>query len=288
MEKIYIKKKQKSVCDKRDMKMKRKLYILISIVGVLLFISLIGKYIAPYNALETNPKMASKAPSALHIFGTDNFGRDVFSRTLVGARTSIFASVALVAFTFTFGSLFGVVSAYYGGIVDTIFMRITDILLSFPDMIIGISVAGILGGGLLNAMIALGVTGWTQYARIARSQVLRIKEENYVKAAKLEGNNNFRIMTVYIVPNIIAPLIVTATLHISTMMISLAGLSFLGLGVKLPHPEWGSMISEGSKFLQTAPWIALLPSLVMIFVIVVFNLLGDTISDVLDPKRRNG
>ena len=142
-----------------------------------------------------------------------------------------------------------------------------------------------MGGSLRNAMIALGVTSWTQYARIARSSVLKVKEEMYVHAAEIMGNSNISIINRYIVPNIMGPLLVTATLQIATMMISIAGLSFLGLGVQLPKAEWGSMISEGSKFLQVAPWMSILPGIVMIFVVIIFNLLGEIVRDIMDPKR---
>lgn len=285
MQTIKIKQNTLKEKDKSLNKTKRKFKILIIIILVMFFISMISKYIAPNDPNLTNTLNLGARPCLKYPFGSDNFGRCVFSRVLVGARTSIFVSIILVIITFSIGTTVGVLAGYYGGFLDLLLMRITDIFLAFPELIIAIAVAGVLGGGLANAMIALIISGWTQYARIGRSQVLKIKEENFIKAAVLSGNSNFRIIIFNILPNIISPLVVTATLQISSMMISLASLSFLGIGVKLPEAEWGSMISEGSKYLRIAPWIALLPSLVMIVTIIIFNLFGDTYSDLIDPER---
>lgn len=285
MEIISEKQKQSAQSIKRNKRLYRKLYFLLFLVGFFIFLSLISNFIVPHNPDVTNPSAVKLPPSYIYPFGTDNYGRCIFSRVLAGAKTSIFSSFALVGITFIIGTVIGVLSGYYGGIVESVFMRITDMILSFPNMIIAIVIAGVMGGSLRNAMIALGVTSWTQYARIARSSVLKVKEEMYVHAAEIMGNSNISIINRYIVPNIMGPLLVTATLQIATMMISIAGLSFLGLGVQLPKAEWGSMISEGSKFLQVAPWMSILPGIVMIFVVIIFNLLGEIVRDIMDPKR---
>lgn len=261
-----------------------KFYILLAVVAILIIISLLGPYIAPNDPYATDIKLRRLPPSADFLFGTDGYGRCIFSRVLVGARTSIFAPLVLVAITFAFGTIVGVFSAYYGGIVDTLFMRLADVLLAFPDIILAIAVAGILGGSLINAMIALALTGWTQYARLARGKVLALKEDTFIQAARLSGNSNLRIILHHILPNIMGQLVVAATLQIGAMMMGLAGLSFLGLGVQVPQAEWGSMVAEGKSYLQLAPWMTLCPGVVMMITIIIFNLLGDVVRDILDPK----
>jgi len=261
-----------------------KLYILLAVVAILIIISLLGPYIAPNDPYATDIKLRRLPPSADFLFGTDGYGRCIFSRVLVGARTSIFAPLVLVAITFAFGTMVGVFSAYYGGIVDTLFMRLADVLLAFPDIILAIAVAGILGGSLINAMLALALTGWTQYARLARGKVLALKEDTFIQAARLSGNSNLRIILHHILPNIMGQLVVAATLQIGAMMMGLAGLSFLGLGVQVPQAEWGSMVAEGKSYLQLAPWMTLYPGAVMMITIIIFNLLGDVVRDILDPK----
>ena len=205
------------------------------------------------------------------------------SRVLIGSRTSIFASLLLVAIMFCFGSAVGIVCGYYGGVLDTVLMRITDCFLALPQMVLAIAVAGILGGGLLNAMIALGVFGWTSYARLARSRVLALKNEDFIAAARLSNNRDGRILLRHVMPNILSPLLVNASIQIGYTMLSLAGLSFLGLGVQVPKAEWGSMVSDGRSLLQVAPWVSLVPAAAIIITVIVFNLLADSIRDVMDP-----
>ena len=182
--------------------------------------------------------------------------------------------------------MIGLLSGYYRGRIDAVLMRVTDVFQAFPDIVLAIAVAGVLGGGLFNAVLALIVTTWTQYARIARSAAVTVKEETYIQAAQLSGCSDARILFGHILPNIAGPLIVTAVLHVSTMMMGLAGLSYLGIGVQIPAAEWGAMISEGQKYLQQAPWAALAPSAVMVAVMMVFNMFGDQLRDLLDPKAR--
>lgn len=264
----------------------KRLYFLLGVVLVLIVLSLVAPWLCPHDPNLTDLKLAKQAPSSEYPFGTDSYGRCVFSRVLVGAKVSVFASLALVIGTFIFGTAYGVVCGYYGGKVDRALMGVVDILLAFPDMILSIAVAGILGGGLINAMIALAVTGWTQYARLARGSVMAVKSEVYIQAARISGNSHCRIMWRHMLPNISGPLIVTATLQIGGMMMGIAGLSFLGIGVQIPQAEWGSMINEGRSLMQTAPWIILYPGLVMLLAVMIFNLLGDTVRDLLDPKQK--
>lgn len=269
----------------RSKNISKSFYVLLIIIGVLLLLSLFSEYLVPFDPFETGGNVL-EAPSKTHLFGTDEHGRDVLSRVIIGSKTSIFSAFILIAISGTIGTFIGLLGGYYGGWVDNVLMRITDVFLGFPDMILAIAVAGILGGGLINAMIAMVVTTWTQYARLARSSTISIKEEDFIHAAKIGGCSNLRVLFVHILPNIIGPLVVTATLHISGMMMGLAGLSFLGLGVKVPEAEWGSMISQGRKYLQTSPWMALAPTIVMVLVMMLFNLLGDQVRDIIDPKNK--
>lgn len=258
------------------------------LLGIILFIilfSLISPYLAPNDPYLTHSDNILAAPDMNHLFGTDNHGRDVLSCVMVGSRSSIFAAFAIIACAGTLGSFVGLMGGYFGGKTDACLMRVTDIFLAFPDILLAIAVAGILGGSLLNAMFALVLTAWTQYARLARSSTIAIKEETFIHAARLGGCSDGEIIFLHILPNIAGPLIVTATLHVSGMMMGLAGLSFLGLGVQVPEAEWGSMISEGRYCLQNAPWVALAPSAVMVSVMLVFNLFGDQVRDLLDPKN---
>lgn len=260
-------------------------WILVGIIAIILTGSLLANWLVPYDPYALNSNMILASPSLAHPFGTDAYGRDIFSRVIIGSRTSIFAALVIIAVAGTIGIFLGMISGYYGGRIDAILMRITDIFLAFPEMILAIAVAGILGGGLFNAVLALLLTTWTQYARLARSLTIAIKQEPFIQAARISGCSNRRIIFIHILPNICGPLIVTATLNISTIMMGLAGLSFLGLGVKVPAAEWGSMISEGSNYLQIAPWVALAPSAVMVCVMMIFNLFGDQVRDLLDPKN---
>ena len=247
-----------------------------------LFIILVcfaSPWIAPYDPYETNANAVLMAPEAAHWFGTDSHGRDILSRVLVASRMSVFSALGLTAGAFCIGTIIGTVSGYYGGRLDALLMRVTDVFLAFPEMIPAVAVAGMLGGGLGNAMLAVLLTTWTQYARLARSSAMSIKEETYIQAARISGCSDRHIMWFHVLPNSIGPLLITATLHISVMMMSIAGLSFLGLGVKVPEAEWGAMISDGRNFLQTAPWVALTPGAVMVAVMAVFNLLGDQVRD---------
>lgn len=229
-------------------------------------------------------KDALQAPSAKHIFGTDKLGRDIFTRVIYGARTSLTASFSVVLIIFALGTVLGVLAGYFGGWIDTIIMRIADMMVSFPGMVFAMAIAGILGASVRNAVIAVSLVSWTKYARLARSLVLKIRNRDYVAAAVVTGSKTPYILAKYMIPNVIPTLIITAATDIGGMMLELAGLSFLGFGAKAPTPEWGLMLNEGRQFIQNAPWMMIYPGAAIFVVVVVFNLLGDALRDVLDPR----
>ena len=256
------------------------------LVLALLALAAAAPVLSPYDPVEATMQNAYLEPSAEHIFGTDKLGRDVFSRILYGARYSLSGVLLLVAVIFLVGTSLGIISGYYGGKVDTVIMRISDMMISFPGMILAIAIAGILGGSLVNAVIALTIVSWTKYARLARSQALAQQSATYMQAAKMAGNSTFQMIYKHVIPNISGPILVTAMLDIGTMMMELAGLSFLGLCAKPPIPEWGSMMSDTRNLLATHPWVTLSPGVAIFVSVMVFNLLGDTGRDWLDPKNR--
>nr|WP_305794545.1 nickel transporter permease [Halomarina rubra] len=216
--------------------------------------------------------------------GTDQLGRDVLSRLLYGARISLQISLAVVAITLAIGTAVGLIAGYAGGWVDEALMRFVDILLAFPGILLALVIAGILGPNLTNIMIALAVVGWTQYARIIRGSVLSVKQEEFVKAAQLMGVPRRRIVLRHILPNVVTPVIVLATMDMAYVILGTAGLSFLGLGAQPPTPEWGTMLSQGRNFVDTAWWVVNFPGLAIMITVLGFNLLGDGLRDVLDPR----
>ena len=258
------------------------IFILISIF----LISLLAPYIAPNDPYAVDLTKTLQSPSKEFLFGTDSLGRCVFSRVLYGANRTIFSAIIVVLITFLFGTTVGIISGYIGGKIDRLIMRIVDVFLAFPGLVLAIAVAGLLGGSMINAMIAISLISWTKYARIARSKVLEIKEETFIQASKISGHNAIHIMIKHILPNILAYLIVTASLDIGTVIMEMSSLSFLGLSSPLPTPEWGAMISEGKSVIQFAPWTLLAPGLAILIVVVLFNLLGDIIRDLLDLKEK--
>ena len=254
------------------------------LVTGLILIILLAPVIAPYDPLEAVMKDANQAPSAAHLFGTDKLGRDVLSRILYGGMYSLSSVLLLVTMIFCVGTTLGIISGYFGGMVDVVIMRIADMMSSFPGVILAIAIAGIMGGSLINAMIALTVVTWTKYARLSRSMVLKIKEQDFVNAAIVSGGSSLHILWSHILPNIVPLLVITAAADIGAMMMELAGLSFLGFGSQPPAPEWGLMLNEGRQQLQTAPWLMFFPGLAIFITVVIFNLWGDALRDVLDPR----
>lgn len=254
------------------------------LVLCLLLIAIAAPVIAPYDPTHAAMKDAFLEPGAQHLFGTDKLGRDCFSRVLYGARASLTGVLVLVASVFVVGTTMGVVSGYFGGKVDMVIMRISDMMISFPGMILAIAIAGIMGGSLVNAVFALTIVSWTKYARLSRSMVLKVKRRDFVEAAIVNGGTPGHILWVHILPNILPMMVITAAADIGALMMELAGLSFLGFGSQPPAPEWGLMLNEGRQQLQTAPWLMFFPGLAIFVTVVVFNLWGDDLRDVLDPR----
>ena len=230
-------------------------------------------------------KDAIMAPDATHICGTDKMGRDIYSRVLYGARISLVSTFILVALVFVIGTALGVVSGYFGGWVDAVIMRLADMMIAFPGLVLAIAVAGMLGASMRNAIIAITIVTWPKYARMARSLVLKIRHTDYVYAAIVTGSSTWRMLTKYMLPNTITTLVITAATDIGGMMMELAALSFLGFGAQPPAPEWGSMLNEGRDFMQSAPWMMVYPGLAIFITVVVFNMLGDNLRDILDPRE---
>lgn len=255
------------------------------LVIILLFIAAFAKRLCPYDPYAQDLLQAQKAPDMEHIFGTDRYGRDMFSRVLVGSTTSIYASLLLVAIITSAGTLIGILCGWFGGILDAFLMRIADLFLAFPSLVFALAVAGILGGGIQNAVIALAVVGWPKFARLARTLTMAQKNSTYLMAVKLSGSSTAKMIFKHVLPNIAGPILVTSVLDIGTMMMELAGLSFLGLGVQPPAAEWGSMINDGRSMLQISPWMVLAPGAAIFFTVMIFNLFGDALRDYMDPKH---
>ena len=246
---------------------RRRLTLFLLLACLLMLVSLLAPLLCPNDPNATSSLAMNRPPCAEYPFGTDRYGRCVCSRVLMGARTSIFSAVALVGITFAIGGLLGMLSGWYGGVIDALVMRLADVMLAFPQMVLAIAVAGILGGGMGNAMLAMGITSWTLYARLARAQVISLKEEPYVHAARLSGFGGWRILTETLLPNMLGPLLVTAATQI---------------GVIEPQAEWGSMINTSRAYMQLAPWAVLAPAAATIVTVMVFNCLGDCVRDALD------
>lgn len=256
------------------------------LAALLLLTALCAEYICPYDPYEQNLLLAKQPPGPEHLLGTDRYGRDMLSRILVGGTTSIFSTLILVIITTVTGTLVGIICGWWGGFVDAVLMRISDLFLAFPSLVFALAVAGVLGGGVQNAVLALAVVSWPKFARLARGLTLTQKEAPYMMAARLSGSSTPALLLRHILPNIAGPVLVTAVLDIGTMMMELAGLSFLGLGVQPPAAEWGSMINEGRSLLQIAPWMSLAPGAAIFVTVLIFNLLGDTLRDYLDPEHK--
>ena len=266
--------------------LQRKLYFFGALALLLVVASFFSEQLCPYDPYMQDMSLTKAAPSAEHLLGTDRYGRDMLSRVIAGSKTSIFSTLLLVSFITLFGSLIGSICAWMGRTTDTIRMRLSDMFLAFPGLVFALAVAAVLGGGVHNAIFALAAISWPKYARLARSQVLALQAAPFMQAAKMAGSSTFKLIYKHVIPNISGPILVTAVLDIGTMMMELAGLSFLGLGAKPPIPEWGSMMSDTRNLLPTQPWVTLAPGFAIFFSVMIFNLLGDTVRDYLDPKRR--
>jgi peptide/nickel transport system permease protein len=254
---------------------------------VLFFIALaiLAPLVSPYDPSATNWAAVRKPPSAQHLFGTDEIGRDLLTRVIWGARASLLAGLVSVSLALAAGVPIGLITGYLGGIVDGVLMRMIDAMLAIPFLILAIALAAFLGPSLINAMIAIGVSQTPIFARLTRGQVLTVKHEDYIEAARAVGNPHHRIVLRHILPNIVPPLLVQATLAAAAAIIAEASLSFLGLGEQPPDPSWGSMLNTAKNFISQAPWMALWPGLAIFSLVLSLNLFGDGLRDALDPRR---
>ncbi|HEX3882901.1 MAG TPA: ABC transporter permease [Stellaceae bacterium] len=257
----------------------------LGIVILFIMIAVLAPLVSPYDPIATNWAAVRKPPTALHWFGTDEIGRDVLARVIWGTRASLLAGLVSVSLALTIGVPLGLVSGYVGGFVDGTLMRVIDAMLAIPFLILAIALAAFLGPNLANAMIAIGVSQMPIFARLTRGQVLSVKHEDYIEAARALGNPHRRIMLRHILPNIVAPILVQATLASAAAIIAEATLSFLGLGQQPPDPSWGSMLNVASHFLSQAPWMAIWPGLAIFLLVLSLNLFGDGLRDALDPRR---
>ena len=249
------------------------------LVIALLIFAFFSPMLTPFDITEQNLMTAKSPPSFPHIMGTDIYGRDMFSRVIAASRISIFSALAVVLLMAVIGVVIGIFCGYLGGIADTLLMRLSDIFLAFPGLVLAIATAGLFKNGIFGAIIALASVGWPRYARLSRGLVLSVKTSTYINAAKISGSNTIQIVFTEILPNIIGPIVVTSSLDIGTSLMEMAALSFLGLGATPPTPEWGSMINEGRSLLQIAPWITLSPGVAIFITVSIFNIFGEALRD---------
>lgn len=254
---------------------------------VLFMITIFAPFISPNDPLTTDFANRLSDHTAQYPLGTDQLGRCLLSRIIYGARSSLLMTFLVVGMVVAIGTSAGILSGYFGGMIDTVIMRVCDMLLAFPGTVFVIALVGVLGPSLLNTVVAMTVIGWTKFARVSRSLVMSVKANDYIAQAKLGGAKPWKIIFYYIIPNVLPSLIVLATLDIGNKLLALAGLSLLGLGSQPPTPEWGFMLSEGKSFMQTAPWLMLYPGLAILITVIIFNLLGDCLRDKLDPREEH-
>lgn len=258
----------------------------LAIIVLLVITAIFADLIAPYDFSTNDLENQFASPSNEHFFGTDEFGRDIFSRIVYGSRISLQVGFISVGIALIAGVGLGAIAGFYGGKVDTILMRLIDIIQSLPDILLAIAIMAVLGPGLSNLMIAVGIAAIPGYAKIVRSSVLSIKDSEYVEAARANGSSDFRIIMKHIIPNCLAPIIVQATLGVAYAIINAAGLSFIGLGLEPPTPEWGAMLSGGRAYIRDFPHMTMFPGLAIVITIFALNVLGDGLRDALDPKLK--
>jgi peptide/nickel transport system permease protein/nickel transport system permease protein len=260
----------------------------LTIITCVTFAAIFAPLLAPHDPLQVNLLQKLQPPSSTFPLGTDHLGRCTLSRLIYGARISLSIAVAVMALTVSISLIVGIVTGYVGGKLDSWLMRLCDVFLAFPNLILALAIVGILGSGMLNIIIALGAAHWAWYARIVRSKVLSIKENNFIKAAIVSGTNGFPLMLKHILPHTISEIAILASLDMGGMILHISGLSFLGLGVQPPAPEWGAMINDGREFFRREPGLMLYPGLMIFSVALSFNLIGDALRDALDPRAGKG
>jgi len=255
------------------------------VIGFLIM-ALLAPVLAPYDPVKVDLVNRLKPPSRQFLFGTDQFGRDILSRVLYGARIEVWIIFLVTVISGTIGTAIGIVAGYFGGWIDEVLMRITDIFLAFPRLILAMALSAVLGRGLTNAIIAISLVEWTVIARLARAEAMRVKSQPFVEAAKAVGASDLRILLFHVLPMCVSPILVQLTMRMGTIILTAAGLGFLGLGAQPPTPEWGAIVSDGRSYLINHWWIATFPGLFIALVVLGFNLLGDGIRDILDPRLR--
>jgi len=258
------------------------------ILVVFILMAIFAKQVAPYpeeGAGRTNVDNTMLAPSSEHIFGTDRLGRDMLSRVIVGARSALIVPIGVVAFAVLLGAPLGAIAGYKGGWIDEIIMRITDLFLAFPSLLLAMAIVSALGRGLENAAIALVISWWPWYTRLVRGVTISLRRRYFVEAAQAIGVSDWVIILRHILPNTISPILVQATVDMGTVILAMGGLAFLGLGTQPPNPDWGLMVSEGRSFILDQWWIATFPGIAIFIVVLAFNLLGDTLRDIFDPRQ---
>ncbi len=256
------------------------------IIFLLILLAILAPFIAPYDPFATDPLQKLQPPSAEHLMGTDGLGRDILSRVLYGTRISLWIAILILVTAGIFGTVVGIVAGYAGGFLDNILMRVTDIFMAFPRLILAMAIAAALGPSLTNVVIAISFGAWTVFARLARSRAIAVREEDFVEAARALGAGNLRILFKHILPMALSPVIVQATLSMGGIILTAAGLGFLGFGAQPPTPEWGVMVSDGRNFMPHGWWVSTFPGLAIMITVLGFNLLGDGIRDILDPRMR--
>jgi peptide/nickel transport system permease protein len=256
------------------------------IIGLLIVLAFAAPALAPYDPLKTNTVFRLQPPSSEHIFGTDQLGRDIFSRVLYGARISLRIAILTAVIALAIGGPLGIVSGYFRGRVDDLLMRVTDMFMAFPRLILAMAIAAALKPTLENVVIAISLAAWPAYARLARSVTLGIREENYIEAARSLGASHWRILGRHVLPGAASPAVIQVSLDMGGILLTAAGLGFIGFGAQPPTPEWGLMISEGRNYITAQWWVSTFPGLAISLVVLGFNLLGDGIRDVLDPRMR--
>ncbi len=267
---------------------KNRLTVICLVLFVLIVLAVIfADFIAPYGWDDQNIRDRYLAPSLEHLCGTDNYGRDIFSRILYGGRMSLEIGLISAVVTTVVGAVIGATSAYFGGRFDNVVMRVLDVFMAMPPILLAIAIAATLGTGMMNTMLAVIIAGIPMKARVARGPVLALRNQEFVEAATASNSSTAKIIFKHIIPNIMAPLIVQTTLSISSSIVSVAGLSFLGLGVQPPEPEWGAMLSAGRSYLRDYPWMVIAPGIAMLLTLFSLNIVGDGVRDALDPKLRD-